>query len=383
MTATGQSGDGESALPELVAALLASDQRYRAAGAARRGTLTDEAVLRQLLAAPGTMPDAAAEVLALPDLPAEPAPPADGEVTDRLGPASGAVILRYRRIATAPPLEGVSADNLYEHFAVLRREWQPLPLAELARALRAGSLPERAVAVTFDNGYGDIAALAVPAARAAGVPVTVFSPAVHWGLGGEHWWDRLALLLLTGDPVPPLLRLSPGGRELVLPTRTLAERRAALARVQSVVRPLAAPAREVVLGSVAEWHGGTPPAPRTLSAEELRGIAGQPGVAIGVQPAGRLPDLAEVALRTELADSQAHLESILARPVTMVAYPDGDYDDRVLQAVRENGFAVGVTAEARPVMLDDDPLALPRLSVGDWSAGEFSRRLHAVAALAG
>jgi hypothetical protein len=73
-------------------------------------------------------------------------------------PRSSAVILMYHRVAEPacdPWNLAVSLDNFDQQMQVLRRNRRPLPMRQLVEGLRVGDLPERAVAVTFDDGYMD------------------------------------------------------------------------------------------------------------------------------------------------------------------------------------------------------------------------------------
>jgi peptidoglycan/xylan/chitin deacetylase (PgdA/CDA1 family) len=72
--------------------------------------------------------------------------------------------------------------SLYMTPALLRRRLQlvadmgcnVLPLTEALSRLRSGTLPERAVALTFDDGFQDFYSLALPIVESFGFPVTLY-----------------------------------------------------------------------------------------------------------------------------------------------------------------------------------------------------------------
>src|SRR5712671_3336606 len=87
------------------------------------------------------------------------------------------LILMYHRIAnelTDPWGLAVTPAHFEEHLDALRRTRFPLRLSQFVRQLVAGTLPEHAVAVTFDDGYADNLLVAKPQLAAADVPATVF-----------------------------------------------------------------------------------------------------------------------------------------------------------------------------------------------------------------
>src|SRR5262245_25101756 len=91
--------------------------------------------------------------------------------------ASRALILLYHRVVDLPSdlhsLQ-VTPRHFAEHLAVLRQYGRPIRLQQLAAALRQGNLPQRAVIVTFDDGYADNFYNARSVLERHDTPATVF-----------------------------------------------------------------------------------------------------------------------------------------------------------------------------------------------------------------
>ncbi len=117
-------------------------------------------------------------------------------------PRSGAVLL-YHRVAETPfDLHGlcVTPDEFRAQMTHLANAYRPVPLIQFAMAAREGWLPDRAVAVTFDDGYADNLEIASPILLELGIPATFF--VTSDGLLGraEVWWDVLAEIFFGSSP---------------------------------------------------------------------------------------------------------------------------------------------------------------------------------------
>ena len=77
-----------------------------------------------------------------------------------------------------------------------------------------------------------------------------------------------------------------------------------------------------------------------------------------------LPACNDAQLQDEVAGSKAELEARLSGPITQFCYPYGDHDDRVVQAVRQAGFAAATTTQRGRVQADEDLMRLRRVLVG-------------------
>jgi peptidoglycan/xylan/chitin deacetylase (PgdA/CDA1 family)/glycosyltransferase involved in cell wall biosynthesis len=67
--------------------------------------------------------------------------------------------------------------------------------------------------------------------------------------------------------------------------------------------------------------------------------------------------------RWEIAESKRVLESRLGREVQAFCYPYGDYNDKIMELVREAGYTFGVASDAGPLCLHEDVWQVRRIGV--------------------
>ena len=142
-----------------------------------------------------------------------------------------AAVLVYHRVGTGsidPWQLTVDPEIFAGQMETLARDWSPMSLEELVEGFQMRRLPERAVAVTFDDGYADNLEVAAPILLEHAIPATLFVATDLIDAGGPPWWDELASLLLEPARLPLTLTLSSGnGHHWRIPSVSDEERRSA------------------------------------------------------------------------------------------------------------------------------------------------------------
>ena len=119
---------------------------------------------------------------------------------------SHAVVLIYHHVDEGTPAStSLSPARFGEHLDYLANNgYHALPLQALVDSLRfAGSITDRTVAFTFDDGYISVYTEAFPRLRELGWPFTVFvcPDAVDHGRGPVMTWDQLREVAAAGATV--------------------------------------------------------------------------------------------------------------------------------------------------------------------------------------
>jgi peptidoglycan/xylan/chitin deacetylase (PgdA/CDA1 family) len=319
--------------------------------------------------------------------------------------ATSALILMYHRVAeeTLDPWDlCVTPQFFAEHMEVLRRYAHPARLQDLSRALQTGQVPQRAIAVTFDDGYADNLYQAKPILQRFAIPATVFLVSGQIGSDQMSWWDELAQLLLQPTMLPAQLCLSIQGRSEQWKLGTAAaysqeERRRdrALRPWESVpgsryafhytiwqrLRTLPHPAQQQTMQQLRAWSEAEVAgreARRSLGPVEVAALERGGLIEIGAHTITH-PSLSAqptTMQHTEIQQSKAAIEQMLGHAVTSFSYPFGDYNAETLALVRAAGFQAACTVEAARLRRSGDCLQLPRFEVLNWSGDEFTRRLE-------
>ena len=312
------------------------------------------------------------------------------------------IVLGYHRIAVTrhdPFLLSVSPEHFVEHLDVLKRIATPMPLARLVRETRAGRRTRGAVALSFDDGYFDNLADALPRLERADTPATVF---VATGfLGAPFVWDELVRLILEAPTLPRVLDLGSsypdhswqlGVREVDdeghhrwdVRAAPRSPREALFSSLWGLLRPLEPAQRDEILASLGHWSVAAAPrsaTTRCMTAHEVNEIAASGLVEIGAHTVNH-PVLAALSHEDQVAEveeSALALEDILGVRPTAFAYPYGgiaDYDQSSVGILRDRGFDCACTTIPGTLRRDTDPLQVPRFLVRDWDGEEFERRLR-------
>lgn len=212
--------------------------------------------------------------------------------------SDSALIVTYHAIEVGPPPLCIPPDLFAVHLdCLLECGAQTMTISELARASGRGEFPDRAVAITFDDGFRSVATEAAPRLAERGMSATVFAVAGH--LGAENDW----------------------------PTQPSRAPRLALADASELAE-LGRSGFEI--GSHGMYH--VP-----------------------------LTDADESVARVELERSRARLEQILGAPVRTFAYPYGAAPSAAARATVQRTYDSAALGPLARVQAGENPYSLPRV----------------------
>lgn len=296
----------------------------------------------------------------------------------------GGVVLAYHRVAELahdPFNLAVSPDNFVRQMEYLKDTCILMHLNELGEALRAGHLPSRAVAITFDDGYVDLFVNAYPVLNRAAIPATIFMPTGFMESGREFWWDELARNIFHNDNLPARLSLSIRGESHQWETMVPDEQSAAFWSVYRLIKGLDHELRQQVLDELSQHTGidvACRPGYRTLNRDELARMTGDGLIMVGGHTVthASLSSLGENEQRQEIIKGRGMLESWLGQPVTTFAYPYGDYNRQTVSLLKRAEFSLACTTIRGRVEPGDNPFTLNRCEVNDWPADHFASQME-------
>ncbi|MEZ5905050.1 MAG: polysaccharide deacetylase family protein [Geminicoccaceae bacterium] len=296
-------------------------------------------------------------------------------------------ILLYHRVAELahdPWSIAVTTAEFAAQLAVLQEHAVCLPLEAFLARRAAGTLPQNAVALTFDDGYADNLTAALPLLEAHGIPATLFVLSGFVGSNRETWWDRLQQAVLDTRDLPGELEIGIGGRKLTwkrpVDVTDAGMRRALHGQLHAAFAAVDTPAHEAAFAELMRkltWQPQVRRSHRPLTHDELRELAASPLISIGAHTRSH-PHLARLPpgrQQAELAGGKADLEALLDRPIDMLAYPHGSCDATTARLAREAGYRWGFNSVASIVPHRVDPLRIPRINVEGMNAESFERLL--------
>jgi peptidoglycan/xylan/chitin deacetylase (PgdA/CDA1 family) len=273
---------------------------------------------------------------------------------------------------------------------------QPMRLRELVPARQAGRCPDKAVVITFDDGYADNLYRAKPLLDQHRIPATVFVATGYTEKRQPFWWDELADLCFRPEKLPETLHLTINGKkerwapgEAVVgnPSNQICTREGQPGTrlyfyhsLWETLQGLTVEERENALNQIAAWSGFRPdphPETRPMTSTELIEIASGGRIEIGAHTVNHAALTAHPAKiqAAEIAQSKTYLEQLLGHPVLSFSYPFGLHDRKTASRVRKTGFICACTTEEATVWKGTGRFRLPRFNVPDWDGATFEKKL--------
>jgi peptidoglycan/xylan/chitin deacetylase (PgdA/CDA1 family) len=290
------------------------------------------------------------------------------------------ILIFHRVLAERDPLSPDEPDaERFETQMRWVRDWfNVMPLSQAVPRLFDGSIPERALCVTFDDGYADNEAIAAPILARLGMTATFF---VSTGFldGGCMWNDRLIEAVRACRTSS--LDLADMGLASY-PTNSVTERQQSVARLIREARHLPPEKRDEVT-QVAMARSGLAQAPSLMMRPaQLRSLRAQ-GMDVGAHTVSHpiLASLTPQQARDEIGGSREQIEHHLGEKISLFAYPNGvpheDYAAEHAQMVQDCGFIAAVSTAWGAASARSQRYQLPRFTPWDKSRLRYGARLLA------
>ncbi len=290
------------------------------------------------------------------------------------------IVLTFHGVTATPPRNICNYEGMHLELPVFARlmehvasRYRAVPLARVVEWLEGGSAPlERAVVVTFDDGFRNVLTTAAPVLQRLNLPATLF-------VATDFVFDRK---MLWPDRLLSALALTPrAGIDVewdnashVLDLRDDAHKIAANRRLRAVCKALPQSERLALVERVIDRLGveesrlpGAWDGQRPLDPSELKKLP-EAGIEVGSHTCSHpiVSRLEPREAKRELEESKRRIEAATGRPCLDFAYPNGgpgDFNPETHRAVKEAGYRSAVTTIKRRVARADGCFEIPRCTL--------------------
>jgi peptidoglycan/xylan/chitin deacetylase (PgdA/CDA1 family) len=282
---------------------------------------------------------------------------------------SQVAILLYHRVCprndnwSLRPLSPESFERQMEYFC---RNYEIIRLDKLVEHIRqAKALPEKALVITFDDGYKDNYLYAYPILKKYHIPATIFLTTGHIGSSKLFWFDEIRYVIQL-TPFSQLEFDKLGS----YPLRTdidkfrvshiVIERLKKLPdeRKRALIKKLINTCRVDIPANLGKGL--------LLSWGEVREMHDD-GVAFGAHSVNHpvLTNLPLEEAKKEIIQSKKDIEEKLGQPVTAFSYPNGDFNPQIVEFTKDAFACAVAVGMPKLITLKDSPYQLSRIITGE------------------
>lgn len=227
--------------------------------------------------------------------------------------------------------------------------YHALPLSEFVNGLLQRRNLYKSVVFTVDDGYRDFLQHGYPVFAKYRIPVAVFITTGFVDGKFSFWWDNVRRIL---DQTPlPRIEIKIGDKVISGNSGTVPDKEAILHRIIEQMKYL--PASEIpgVLSDLGRSCGieSYQTDNDALSWPQIKDLAGQ-GVEFYPHTSTHpiLSQCPEPVIRKEISEPKETISACLKKPADIFCYPNGrygDFDHRVIKALRASGYLAAFSSE--------------------------------------
>lgn len=286
-----------------------------------------------------------------------------------------ALVLRYHSVAALEDRADryldhgltITPDAFERQLAFLTRHYTIVPLQDIVDRLRRGLAPyNKAIAITFDDGFRDNYTRAFPLLRRYQAPATFYLTTGCIDNRQLFWVTHLRYMITLTRTLQLQTTVEPFSFDFMLPHGREEAFRTLVVRMKNIPTPK----RLDLLAELKEKLAvdDTPLRTLMMSWQEVRDMHSQ-GMSFGAHTVTHpnLPNTSLDEAEQEIRESKETIETYLHAPVLDFSYPNGrgssHLTDQIKEIVRHTGFHSAVTSVGGGIDLGQDPFALKRVGV--------------------
>lgn len=285
-------------------------------------------------------------------------------MTARSAGGASLTVLLYHRVLAQPDAmlpHDLDASRFAAHLAALSQVFRVLSLEDALSRLRDGTLPSRALCITFDDGYRDNIEVAVPILKKHGMVATFF---VSTGFldGGRMMHDTvIESIRRLPEQIYDLTWVGLGKRSI----DGMDSRIALIDEFVRSVKYLPFHERQQACDRLAFEAKGDLPRTLMMTSEQIRHLASM-GMSIGAHTHDHtiLSRLNEDDAWSQITKSRDILTQLLGSAPALFAYPNGkpdiDYRCSHVELVKRAGFAGAASVSVGTASRSSDHFQVPR-----------------------
>jgi len=292
---------------------------------------------------------------------------------------NNAVIFMYHRVLPQDLAQGadipvqpgmyVTPASLRLHLIYLKAHFLIISLAELVRRLQAGEDISRCAVVTFDDGWQDNYAYAFPVFKELKVPVTIFLASGFVGTSRWFWPEEISWAVLSVRKKRVDMSLLPDALSRIMrrEAHINMEVEGIIELIISEMKSWDETQRLSVANSCALLREKTAGESERLlmNWDEAREMLQSGLVNFGSHTVSHamLDQLPLEQVQRELVECATDIHSEIDVSAELLAFPNGNYTQKVLSKLPSSGITAAVTTKRGLVNESSPLLELPRIAV--------------------
>lgn len=273
----------------------------------------------------------------------------------------------------------------------IKEKMNPVSVSDLVKYISAGkTIPKKAIAVTFDDGYEDNYTNAYPILKRHGIPATIFVTAGYVGVENNFWWDRVEELIKNSSvhflDLKILSDLAEGEKlrfSGIINLKETKMKKASVIRIVELIKTLNESGIQCAIKRLEEnlrVKDVNIKKRKILTWSQVKEMAND-GIEIGSHTVNH-PNLGKISqeeVEREISESKELIEEKICKPVHGFAIPyglEGFYNKDVIEIIKRSNYQYSCSAKVGCADINSDIYELKRISASNLTLPLFAWKIY-------